>query len=335
MESPQIKDGSFLVTGGANLIGSHIAQALLLQGAKRVVIFDNFYFGPAKHVDAIFNDPRIELVRGDVMRLDQLMQAAKGIDGIFSMAALLTAPLGRDPLVGVRVNIEGLINQLDACRFSGVKKLILASSIAVYGAPPADKVTESSPWNPNQLTPPFAMYSLTKLMGENLGRYYAITHGVNFSATRFSTVYGERQHDRGVNTQSIPRTIASVREGKSPELPGGGLDAHDYIHAEDVAAGTLCAMEKGATGASYNICSGVSTTSREVVQLVLNAMGSPLTIVDVADNRSDRGTIETSLNIDISKAKRELHWSPKISVREGVTRLVEWYESEESSGSSK
>ena len=329
MESPSIEGNTFLVTGGANLIGSHIAQSLLHKKAKRVIIYDNFYFGPAKHVDSIFEDPRIELVRGDVMRLDQLLAAMKGVDGVFSMAALLTAPLAKDPLVGVRVNVEGLINQLEACRFSGVKKLILASSIAVYGAPTQSLISESNPWVPNNLTPPFAMYSLTKLLGENLGRYYANMHGVNFSATRFSTVYGERQHDRGVNTQAIPRTINSIREGKSPELPGGGHDAHDYIHAQDVALGTLHAMEHGVTGESYNISSGVSTTTREVVQLVIDAMDSSLKIVDVDDTRSDRGTIESSLDIDISKAKKDLGWEPTISVKEGVYRLVEWYQNEE------
>ena len=230
LHSPKIEGGSFLITGGANLIGSHIAEALLTRGAKKIVIFDNFYFGPASNLDDIFADSRVELVRGDVMRLDQLLAACQGIDGLFSMAALLTAPLAKDPLTGMRVNIEGLINQFEACRFAGVKKLVLASSIAVYGAPTESLQSESDAWVPRDLTPPFAMYSLTKRMGEQIGRYYTKTYQINYSATRFSTVYGERQHERGVNTLAIPRAIKSVREGKSPEVAGGG-------HTADLASG--------------------------------------------------------------------------------------------------
>lgn len=331
MSSPEIKNGSFLVTGGANLIGSHITEALLSQGAKRVVIFDNFYFGPSPHLEPLLADSRVELVRGDVMRLDQLVAAMQGIDGVFSMAALLTGPLALDPLVGIRVNIEGLIHQLDAARFAKVKKLVLASSIAVYGSASDGLLSENRLWDSTDLAPPFAIYGLSKIMGEYLGRHYSNTHDVDFSAVRFSTVYGERQHNRGVNTQIIPKTIQSVRSGKAPELFGGGNDAHDYVHASDVAAGALCAMERGATGESYNIASGVSTTSRQIVKLVLKELNSHFEPIDIVDDRVHRGTAPEVLNIDIRKAKNDLGWEPQVAVAEGIARLVTWYASQESS----
>ena len=263
------------------------------------------------------------------MRLDQLMSAMKGIDGVFSMAALLTSPMAKDPLVGVRVNVEGLINQLDACRFAGVDKLVLASSISVYGSGIDGIVDEERPWDGKTLAPPFAVYGLTKLMGEQLGRHYANTYGVDFSAVRFSTVYGERQHTRGVNSQAIPGTIASVRAGKAPELVGGGRDGHDFIHASDVASGALRAMEHGRTGEAYNIASGVSTTSRQIVEFVLEALDSDLQPIDIPDNRADRGTDMESLHIDISKAKTELGWKPRVDVAAGVKHLVDWFNDQE------
>lgn len=329
MPDQPIDGGAFLVTGGANLIGSHITEALLSGGAERVVIFDSFLFGPAPHIEGILADARVELVRGDVMRMDQLLQVMDGIDGVFSMAALLASPMAQDPRTGVRVNVEGLVNQLDACRFSDTSKLVLASSISVYGDAIDGLIDEDRHWGPATLAPPFAIYSLSKLMGEQLGRHYVNTYGLGFSAVRFSTVYGERQHSRGVNTQAIPRTIADVRAGRAPELFGGGTDAHDYIHASDVAAGALRAMERGGDGEAYNIASGVSTTTRELVELVLGALGSDLTPVAIPDDRPHRGTAHEALHIDIGKAKRELGWEPQVALSDGVERLVAWFLAQE------
>ena len=335
MPDRPISGGTFVVTGGANLIGSHITEALLEEGAARVVIFDSFYFGPSPHIEPILADERVELVRGDVMRLDQLLTATEGADGLFSMAALLAAPMAKDPRTGVTVNVEGLINQLDACRFNDVGKLVLASSISVYGDAIDGLIDETRHWGPNTLAPPFAIYSLSKLMGEQLGRHYVATYDVGFSSVRFSTVYGERQHSRGVNTQAIPRTIADVRAGRAPELFGGGHDAHDYIHASDVAAGAIAAMRRGREGEAYNIASGVSTTTRQIVELVLDALGSDLRPVDVVDDRPHRGTAHAELLLDISKAREELGWAPEVAVDRGIERLVQWFlEQEVATGAS-
>lgn len=330
MTNPLTIEGSaFLVTGGANLIGSHITETLLRRGARRVVVFDNLSFGIAPVFEEILADERVDLVKGDVLRLDQLQAAMKDIDGVFAMAALLTSPLSADPRKGLEVNILGLQNHLDAARFAGVRKVVLASSIAVYGNDIDGLVDESRGWGGEGISPAFAMYGLTKRIGEQLGRYYATAYGLDFTAARYSTVYGERQHDRGVNTLVIPRTIENVRDGRRPELVAGGHDAHDFIHVRDVAEGTVAAMERGRTGEAYMIASGVSTTTRQVVDIVLKALRSDLTPLDIEDTRVDRPTTSEKLLLDVSKAQRELSWSASIPVNEGVTRLVGWMTSRE------
>lgn len=324
MSEIQIEGSSFLVSGGANLIGSHLTEALLSGGARRVVVFDNLTFGIAPVFEHVLADERVELIRGDILRLDQLINAMQDVDGVFAMAALLTAPLAKDPRKGLDVNITGLQNQLDAARHSGVKKVVLASSIAVYGNDVDGIVDETRGWAGADISAPFAIYGLTKRVGEQLGRFYSSTYGLGFTATRFSTVYGERQHDRGVNTLVIPRTLESVAAGRAPELVGGGLDSHDFIHVADVAAGTVRAMEAGVDGEAYMIASGVSTTTRRIVELVLKASGSDLQPVDIEDSRVDRPTTSAELLLDVSKAKRELGWTATISVEEGIARLVAW-----------
>lgn len=320
-----IAGGSFLVTGGVSLVGSHIAEALLADGAQRIVLFDNLTFGPAPFLESLLVDDRVELVRGDILRVDQLLEAMHGIDGVFAMAGLLALPLSRDPLLGLRVNIEGLVNTLDACRFGGGKKVVFASSLAVYGDQIEDVVGEDTPWGGKSLRPPFAMYGLSKRLGEHIGRHYATTHGVEYAGVRFSTVYGERQHSRGINTLAIADTYRSVLAGVPPVLVGGGRDAHDYVHASDAAAGSIQAMAAGRSGEAYNIASGVSTNTGTLVRLVIEAMGSSLQPVEKPDDRPYGGTMHEQLTIDISKARNELAWQPRVPLREGIERLVEWF----------
>src|SRR5579864_1522310 len=130
-----IKDGRFVITGGASLIGSHVADALLLQGAREVVLLDNFALGTPQVVSHLLKDARVKLVRGDILRINELYDAFAGVDGVFAIAGFLTLPLTQNPPLGLAVNVEGQVNVFEACRYQGVKKVVFSSSIAVYGEP--------------------------------------------------------------------------------------------------------------------------------------------------------------------------------------------------------
>src|SRR5579862_6554865 len=128
-------EGIYLITGGASLIGSHIADELLRQNAREVRLLDNYSLGTPATIAHLEGDTRVKRLRGDVQRLSDLLEAMKDVDGVFALAGYLTLPMAQDPLSGVSVNTLGMVNTLEACRFSEVRRIIFSSSVAVYGSP--------------------------------------------------------------------------------------------------------------------------------------------------------------------------------------------------------
>ena len=325
-----IKGGNFLITGGVSLIGSHLAERLLAHGAAGVVLFDNLSLNAADVVGHLAGDARVRIVRGDVLRLAPLTEAMAGIDGVFSLAALLTLPMGQDPALGLDVNITGVRNTLDAARLSGVKKVVLASSIAVYGSE-TELHEASTPLAHAGQSPPFVLYAASKLIGENLGRLYAGRYDLAFNAVRFATVYGERQHARGINALHILDSYRKLRAGEAPVIIGDGSEVHDYIHAEDAAEGCIAAMARGVSGSAYNISTGVATSIAGIVAIVTREAGSNIAPEFRADTRAARAASTSSLAVANDLARTELGWTPKIPIETGIRRLLDWVKAQEAS----
>lgn len=325
-----IKGGNFLITGGVSLIGSHLAERLLAHGAAGVVLFDNLSLNAADVVGHLTGDARVRIVRGDVLRLAPLAEAMAGIDGVFSLAALLTLPMGQDPALGLDVNITGVRNTLDAARLSGVKKVVLASSIAVYGSE-TELHEASTPLAHAGQSPPFVLYAASKLIGENLGRLYAGRYDLAFNAVRFATVYGERQHARGINALHILDSYRKLRAGEAPVIIGDGSEVHDYIHAEDAAEGCIAAMARGVSGSAYNISTGVATSIAGIVAIVTREAGSNIAPEFRADTRAARAASTSSLAVANDLARTELGWKPKIPIEAGIRRLLDWVKAQEAS----
>lgn len=323
-----IKDKRFLIVGGASLIGGHLVKALIESQAKEVVLFDNFSLSNPEVVHALSHDPAVRVIKGDVLKLNQVWEAMKDADGVFLLAAYLTLPLAQSPAVGAEVNTMGVVNVLEASRLLGGRKIILASSIAVYGTNVHGHVDEATPLGSAGVSPAYGAYAASKLMGEHLGRLYSEKYQVDFCAVRFSTVYGENQHSRGVNALYILEAMQNVKQGRPPQIRDAGAEAHDYIHAADAAQGMLMAMDKGRTGKSYNIATGCSTSVKQIIDLVLKEFGSSLEPEYVTDTRDARSTEHHELNISNACARAELGWSPRISLPEGLGRLRSWMESQ-------
>lgn len=323
----EITGKKFLITGGVSLIGSHLADRLLAHGAAEIVLFDNLSLNAADIVRHLDGDKRVRIVRGDVLRLTALADAMAGVDGVFSLAALLTLPMSQDPALGLEVNITGVRNTLDAARLSGTKKVVLASSIAVYGAE-TELHEASTPLAHAGQSPPFVLYAASKLIGENLGRLYAGRYGLEFNAVRFSTVYGERQHARGVNALHILDSYQKLLAGEAPVIIGDGTEVHDYIHAEDAAEGCIAAMAHGISGSVYNISTSVATSIGQIVALVTKEAGSNIRPEFRADTRTAKGASTCSLSVPNDLARQELDWSPTIPIDIGITRLLAWYKTQ-------
>jgi len=323
----QIAGGKFVVTGGASLIGSHVADALLAQGAGEVVLLDNFSLGTPETVAHLSGDARVKLVKGDILRINELFDAFSGAHGVFAIAGFLTLPLSQNPPLGLAVNVEGQVNVFEACRYAGVKKVVFSSSIAAYGEPEGDAVIdESFPANLASYQPGSMLYSCTKLIGEALCKLYSQKHGVDAVALRYSTVYGERQHYRGVNALYIIQNFDRIRRGERPTLPGDGSEVHDYIHVADVARANVMAMASEVTGEVFNVVSGVETTVKRIAEILLEITGSDLEPVYADDAGAVKATASASLKLSREKIKAAIDWEPQVSVEDGIRRLTSWIE---------
>lgn len=321
----QIDGGRFVITGGASLIGSHVADRLLAEGAGEVILLDNFALGTPETVAHLNGDARVRLVKGDILRINELYDAFRGADGVFAIAGFLTLPLSQNPPLGLAVNVEGQVNTFEACRYAGVKKVVFSSSIAAYGEPEGDGVIdESAPANLANYQPGSMLYSCTKLIGEALCKLYSAKHGVDGIALRYATVYGERQHYRGVNALYIIQNYDRIRRGERPTLPGDGSEVHDYIHVADVARANVMAMASDVTGEVFNVVSGVETTVKRIAEILLDLADSDLEPLYADDAGAVKATSSASLKLSREKIRAMIGWEPEVAVEEGIRRLTEW-----------
>ena len=308
----QISGGKFVITGGASLIGSHVADALRAEGAGEVVLLDNFSLGTPETVAHLDGDARVRLIKGDILRINDLYDAFQGAGGVFAIAGFLTLPLSQNPPLGLAVNVEGMVNTFEACRYAGVGKLVFSSSIAAYGEPDGDTLLgEMSPANLASYQPGAMLYSCSKLIGEALCKLYSQKHGVDAVALRYSTVYGERQHYRGVNALHIIQNWDRIMRGEPPVLPGDGSEVHDYIHVADVARANVMAMASKLTGEVFNVVTGTETTVKRIAEILLELAASELEPRYADEAGAVKATSSASLRLSREKARRMLGWEPQ------------------------
>jgi UDP-glucose 4-epimerase len=320
----KIAEGKFVVTGGASLIGSHVAEQLLSQGAREVVLLDNFSLGNPETVKSLVGNPRVKLLRGDILRINELYDAFEGCDGVFAIAGFLTLPLSQNPSLGLAVNVEGQVNIFEACRYRNVKKVVFSSSVAVYGDPAPGLVDEQAPAQLSSFQPAAALYACTKLIGENLCKLYSAKHGIQAIGLRYSTVYGERQHYRGVNALYIMENYDRIARGEAPVITGDGSEVHDYIHVADVARANVMAMASDVTAESFNVVTGVATSLNRLVEILLSTTESKLKPVFKTGGGSVRSSVTDQLDFSRAKIEKMLGWVPEVSIEEGIRRLLEW-----------
>ena len=320
---PVIAGGKFVVLGGASQVGATIAEQLLVQGAREVVLLDNLMLGDAATFQPLLADARCRFVRGDVLRLNELYDVCEAADGVFAVAAFMASSIGQNPWAAMDVNIRGLQNALEACRMRAVRKIVISSSTGVYGAPEDDPTHEGSPLRWDALPPTMTLYCASKVVGEGLARLYRERYGLDFVALRYTAVYGERQHRRALVGGHIAESCERIRQGLPPVIEGDGAHVHDYVHVADVARANLMAMESAVSGEAINICGGQAVSQRRIVEIALAAAGSNL-----QPERRERSGAKlpaaTTQTYSRDKARRALGWEPQIGIEEGVRRVLRW-----------
>ena len=213
---PEIAGSRFLITGGVSLIGSHITDALLAAGAIEVRLFDNLALGTPEMIRHLEGDPRVTLIRGDVLRLNELIDAAQNVTGVFALAAFLTLPLSRNVPLGIAVNTQGVVNTLEAARIAHAEAgHSFVVDFHLWHVDGGDD-HEETPFTSAGQQPATNLYGTSKLMGEALCAHYAKAYRVEYNALRFSSVYGERQHARAVTRCSSRRPMTRSAAASAP-----------------------------------------------------------------------------------------------------------------------
>ena len=321
----------FVILGGASLVGSATAGELLEHGAAEVVLFDNFAFGSEDAVAHLRDHPWLRLVRGDVLRLPDLLRATEGAAGVLLLAAYMTLSMDRDPWGGLEVNIRGVQNALEACRANRVRKAVFASSNAVYGYGPgvAGELREDTPFHSAGAPPAAILYGASKIIGEQLCRDAHRRHGLDYVVLRYSTVYGERQHYRAANALYIIETMDRLRRGEPPQVFGDGSETKHYVYVGDLARANRLAFESAATDVAVN-CSGPEpVTTLDLVRLITELMGGgPEPEFVGAEAGRVRLTSGGAFRIAHEAAARAIAWRPGVGMREGLRRLIAWREGE-------
>ncbi|WP_181447590.1 MULTISPECIES: NAD-dependent epimerase/dehydratase family protein [unclassified Rhodococcus (in: high G+C Gram-positive bacteria)] len=326
---PNIADGKFVVVGGASLLGSHIGEQLLSEGAREVILVDNLALGVTQNIEHLVEDKRCTFLRGDALRLNELFDPFTATDGVFNLAGFLTKPMSANPWLGIDVNIRGAQNILEASRIQGVKKVIFSSTTGVYGAAGDAPISDDTPLRWQNLSPSLILYCTSKIMGEGLGRMYSEAHGVDFLALRYSAVYGERQHKRALDATRMVDAYERIRSGVPAIIEGDGTGVQDYVYVGDVARANLLAMQSSATGGGINIATGVDTTQRRIIELITKACNSDLAPIFKKNPTQIAMPTTNKHPFEISSAERLIGWAPTISIEAGIERLVSWLDQQD------
>ncbi|WP_424136754.1 NAD-dependent epimerase/dehydratase family protein [Roseomonas chloroacetimidivorans] len=326
--SVPVKGGRFMVIGGASLVGSATTEELLARGAAEVRLFDNFSFGSGEAIAHLRDDPRVKVVQGDILKLHQLLAATEELDGVIHLAAFMTLSMDRDPWAGIDVNVRGAQNVIEACRANRIRKLVFASSNAVYGYGPGVKgdLVEETPFHAAGAPAAAILYGASKIMGEQLCRDAYRRHGLNYVVLRYSTVYGERQHYRAANALYIVETHDAIKRGERPKVIGDGSETKHFVYVGDLARANCMALESATTDVAVNTSGPKPVTTLDLVTLVAELSGRPDLKPELVepDPGKVRLTSGGAFRIDHSAAKDAIGWVPEVDMREGLRRLLAW-----------
>ncbi|MBO3842428.1 MAG: NAD-dependent epimerase/dehydratase family protein [Candidatus Brockarchaeota archaeon] len=304
-----------LVTGGAGFIGSHLVDSLIEKGCEVVVLdnFDDFYSGKERNLARHIGNERFRLVRGDILNYELLLHVMKGVEVVFHEAAQAGIRYcNLNPVKAHRVNVEGTLNVLLACKERGVKRIVYASSSSIFGKTGFIPINEACPTNPG------SPYGATKLAGEKYCLSFHEAYGIDVVCLRYFSVYGPR----GRPDQVIYSMAYRMLTGNRPIVYGSGEQRRDFTYVSDIVEATLLAAEtEGIAGEVFNIGFGKDFSINELLKILFNTMS--IDEVEPEYLESYRGDFERTL-ADNSKAQRILGWRPRVSLEEGVRRFVEW-----------
>ncbi len=314
-----IKNKNILVIGGAGFIGSHFIELLLKNESCNVVIFDNFVRGKYSNLKEVINNKRLKIYEkgADICKFEILCDAIKDnkIDYVVHFAALWLLHCQEFPRTAFDVNVSGTFNVLEACRLNKIKKLVFSSSASVYGDNKFEKITEHHPQESKNL------YGATKIACESLIRSYFYRYNLNTISLRYMNVYGTRQDYRGAYIAVMMKMLDCIEKNEPITIYGDGNEYYDFVSVLDCARANYLALKTKKKFGYYNIGSGMKTSLRELAELLIKLKKKKVRILYKKDTNK---TLVKQRVSDISLAKTELNYIPKVKLDNGLVDLIKW-----------
>jgi UDP-glucose 4-epimerase len=311
------KGKTALVTGGCGLIGSTIVDQLVQAGIGRVIILDNLTRGTLLNVEWALENGPVELVHVDIRDFDGIRPHFEGVDVVFHQAAIRITACAERWRECQEVLVDGTYNVVEASVQAGVERFVAASSASVYGAADVFPTPERHhPFNNRTL------YGAAKIANEACYRAFHEMSGFPYVALRYFNVYGPRMDVFGQYTEVLVRWLDALDEGVPPRIFGDGRQTMDWVFVEDVARANVLAAESDLCDEVFNIASGVETSLRDLLDLLLRITGREDVKPEFLPQRKVNPVPRRLA--DVEKAHRLLGFNSQIGLEEGLRRLLEW-----------
>jgi UDP-glucose 4-epimerase len=316
-----MQNSRVLITGGAGLVGSHIADLLVKEGVSEIIVLDNFTRGRMANLAWAQEQGHLVIVEGDIRDQKLLADVMQGVDVVFHQAAIRITQCAEEPRLALEVLADGTFNVLEAAVKAKVKKVVAASSASIYGMAEEFPTTESHhPYNNRTI------YGAAKVFNEGLLRSFHEMYGLDYVALRYFNVYGPRMDIYGVYTEVLIRWMDRIVAGQPPLIFGDGKQTMDFVYIEDIARANILAAKASVTDEVFNVASGVETSLNDLAYSLAKVMGSDLKPEYGPERKAN--PVQRRL-ADIVKAKQLLGFEAEVSLEEGLRKLVNWWREQE------
>ncbi|TWH31966.1 UDP-glucose 4-epimerase [Aminobacter sp. J15] len=315
-----LKDKRVLITGGAGLIGSHIADLVAERGPSEIIILDNFVRGRLENLKQALATFPLTIVHGDIRDRALLAQVFDGVDVVFHQAAIRITQCAEEPRLAFDVLAGGTFDVLEAAVNAKVSKVVAASSASVLGLAESFPTTEDHhPYNNRTI------YGAAKAFNEGLLRSFADMYGLRYVALRYFNVYGPRMDVHGAYTEVLIRWMERLARGEPPLIHGDGSQTMDFVNVRDIARANVLAAEADVTDEVFNVASGTETSLLQLAQALSKVMG-----VSIPPEHGPARTVNgvTRRLADTTKAERMLGFKAEIGLEQGLEELVDWWRAE-------
>ncbi|TWG61699.1 UDP-glucose 4-epimerase [Aminobacter sp. J44] len=315
-----LKDKRVLITGGAGLIGSHIADLVAERGPSEIIILDNFVRGRLENLKQALATFPLTIVHGDIRDRALLAQVFDGVDVVFHQAAIRITQCAEEPRLAFDVLAGGTFDVLEAAVNAKVSKVVAASSASVLGLAESFPTTEDHhPYNNRTI------YGAAKAFNEGLLRSFADMYGLRYVALRYFNVYGPRMDVHGAYTEVLIRWMERLARGEPPLIHGDGSQTMDFVNVRDIARANVLAAEADVTDEVFNVASGTETSLLQLAQALSKVMGASIP-PEHGPARTVNGV--TRRLADTTKAERMLGFKAEIGLEQGLEELVDWWRAE-------